>query len=179
MQHVGRRLAVASPPIGAEITLPDLRGDRPFPLTLPMGPRAWQEIYLDNWDAVAVFPAQLADAFLHHPLDSQLRLRAAWDAAHVVRNVGKAVEGQTTAINKGAEFSSALGTIGPSVQRLGELMYVLLSLCASEDVSQARLQIGLGLAAHCCTFRRPLFAILAQAYRASADPNLHGPLSRP
>eukprot|EP00971_Amphidinium_carterae_P146603 2905775-Amphidinium_carterae.2 len=31
MQHVGRRLAVASPPIGAEITLPDLRGDRPLP----------------------------------------------------------------------------------------------------------------------------------------------------
>eukprot|EP00971_Amphidinium_carterae_P341801 6480798-Amphidinium_carterae.1 len=95
MQHVGRRLALSAPPLGAGVDLPDLRGDRPFPLTLPVGPRAWREIYLDNWDAVAVFPAQLADEYIHQPLESQLRLRAAWDSAHVVRNVSKSVEGQS------------------------------------------------------------------------------------
>eukprot|EP00971_Amphidinium_carterae_P278884 5536400-Amphidinium_carterae.1 len=30
MQHVGRRLALCPPPLGAGLALPDLRGDRPI-----------------------------------------------------------------------------------------------------------------------------------------------------
>ena len=67
MQHVGHRLALCPPPLGAGLDLPDLRGDPAFPIETPWGSRAWQEIYLDNWDATLVWPAALVHEVLRQP----------------------------------------------------------------------------------------------------------------
>ena len=58
MQNVGRRLVLQPQPEGAGLQLPDLRGDRAFPIEAPWGPREWQEVYLVNWDAIAIWPTQ-------------------------------------------------------------------------------------------------------------------------
>eukprot|EP00971_Amphidinium_carterae_P027627 544227-Amphidinium_carterae.1 len=144
MQHVGRKLALCHPPGGAGLDLPELRGDRPFPLTLPT---------------------------------AQTLIREAWSRANVVRNERKSVVEELSAVNKGALFDGELGCIGPSPQRLGELVYILLHLISSENVHKHSLQIALGLAAYFGTFRRPLFSVLAHAYRYAAS-DCHGPLPR-
>ena len=56
MQDVGQALATAPPPLGAGISLPLVRGDRAFPLALPLGEREVQQIYLDNWDSLLICP---------------------------------------------------------------------------------------------------------------------------
>eukprot|EP00971_Amphidinium_carterae_P352513 6492630-Amphidinium_carterae.2 len=156
-------------PMGWLLALPDLRGDRPFPLECPWHAREWQEIYLDNWDACTVYPAALAEHMAGTPSQAQLLLRSSWESAGVVRNESKAVEGHIVTTNKGALFEGSHGTIGPSPDRLAELGFILLTLCASDEVSQEQLQIALGHVAHCATFRRPLFSCLSAAYRAASE----------
>eukprot|EP00971_Amphidinium_carterae_P349822 6491246-Amphidinium_carterae.1 len=103
------------------------------------------------------------------PSQAQLLLRSSWESAGVVRNESKAVEGHIVTTNKGALFEGSHGTIGPSPDRLAELGFILLTLCASDEVSQEQLQIALGHVAHCATFRRPLFSCLSAAYRAASE----------
>eukprot|EP00971_Amphidinium_carterae_P281430 5587315-Amphidinium_carterae.3 len=88
MQHVGRRLALCPPPLGAGITLPDLPEDRlaACPIEGPWNPRAWQQVYLDNWDSIAVYPAVLATDYSGYAVASSGNVRDSSQSAGVVRN---------------------------------------------------------------------------------------------
>eukprot|EP00973_Karenia_brevis_P061987 8621690-Karenia_brevis.AAC.1 len=83
IQHVGRNLAICSPPSGAGLNIPELTGNGPFPIACPLGLQTWHQTYLDNWDQFVSGPAEKAQEFLNLPSHEQLRLRESW-AEHKV-----------------------------------------------------------------------------------------------
>eukprot|EP00973_Karenia_brevis_P005915 805637-Karenia_brevis.AAC.1 len=64
IQHVGRRLAVSSPPSGAGLNIPELAGSGAFPIASPVGLQAWHQTYLDNWDQFISLPSEMSSQFL-------------------------------------------------------------------------------------------------------------------
>eukprot|EP00973_Karenia_brevis_P080804 11210803-Karenia_brevis.AAC.1 len=116
IQHAGRRLAIAPPPAGAGLNIPELCGNAPFPLSSPLGLQTWHQTYLDNWDQFCSGPLHQAREFFDLPSAEQLRLREAWHENHVVRSESKAVEAKLSARTLGLSWDGIRGTVGPDAE---------------------------------------------------------------
>ena len=168
MQDVGQALATAPPPLGAGISLPLVRGDRAFPLALPLGEWEVQPIYLDNWDSLLICPESQRLSLVGVERPSQKSLRRAWARAGVLRSADKALTGVVEGLTLGAAFDGVEAEHGASPARILEtILYNLVAAC-SDTVSQLFLQVVLGKNSFCLQFRRPLYSILGAAFKDSS-----------
>ena len=176
MQDIGETFATAPEPQGADIRVPVVRGDRAFPLALPLGEREIQQIYLDNWDSLLICPESQRPQLEGRPRHTQEALRRAWKRAGVLRSADKALTGVTEGLTLGAAVDGVEAELGPSAPRILEtILYNLVAVC-SASVSQVFLQMVLGKNSFCLQFRRPLYSIFGAVYRECSAPRA-GPLS--
>ena len=170
MQHVGRNLAISPSPLGAGLNIPELTGNKAFPLRSPLGIQTWHQTFADNWDQFFTGPSTMASSCLGLPSAQQLAIRAAWCESKVIRSPDKSVEGAVVSKTLGVEWDGLNGHIGPDAERLLNLILMALMGLAQERLSVLFLEEFAGLCAFCFEYQRPLFCLLTNVFHWIALP---------
>lgn len=140
----------------------DVAKDRPLPAENDL-----TVLYLDNFDEIRILRKDLADAE-NDASPNHLKFIKACDSLGLPRFSSKQVMGSFSACLQGGEVDGWNGVLKHGSDKTKKFMGLGLALLAQDSWGEFSLRHWAGKAGFICGFRRPLYALLQEVFRAIA-----------
>ena len=167
MQHAHRRLALRSPFQGGAGLLPEMevRKDAVFPVLDVEGSAIWS-LYLDDTNILELIDKKVAKSLEGRPSDEQARLRAAYTHWGIPFSAEKAAVRAKECEKLGAVIDGERGLLRASTKRGIESIALGAWMMEKEYPPRKVAQVFAGKEVHTLQFRRPLFSVFSQIWKA-------------
>ena len=167
MQHAHRRLALRSPFQGGAGLLPEMevRKDTVFPVLEVEGSAIWS-LYLDDTNILELIDKKVAKSLEGKPSDEQLRLRAAYTHWGIPYSAEKAAIRAKESEKLGAIIDGERGLLRAATRRSIESIALGAWMIQKEFPPRKIVQVFAGKEVHTLQFRRPLFSVFSEIWKA-------------
>ena len=167
MQHAHRRLALRSPLQGGAGLLPELevRKDAVFPVLEVEGSAIWS-LYLDDTNILELIDKKLEKSLEGKTSEEQKRLRAAYTHWGIPFSPEKAAIRAKEAEKLGSIIDGERGLLRSSTKRGIESIALGAWMMQNEFPPRKVAQIFAGKEVHTLQFRRPLFSVFSEIWKA-------------